>query len=350
MTTTDPTTPAPELTALGDEKLIEKMLESTTLAAAITTRADIPEHERNGRYGQLQAVIDKHVAELKRRLSLSAAERPAEGDTVTISVDAAYRAADSLRSGQAVATNQWEGDVPEAVQAVIDADWSAEQEIRAALAASSAPALSARPYREVSPMTNPTTPAPELTAPTMLLLDKHKLQVAIGEFVYQRFQCGQERALAEAEGFMRHIPDSAYVANEYAAAERTVAGGTVTIPSELLTLDDLHQIKFLLWMRPEPEAFEVGAKVEKLTKIIKRNTLAASSAEPDAAERPAEGDTVTISERSAVILWNAIWQNVLAHAATQEQIEAHKELSGCIGLIAASSAEPDAALGQGEGE
>src|SRR4029079_6085098 len=126
---------------------------------------------------QLQAVIDKHVAELKRRLSLSAAERPAEGETVTISVDAAYRAADSLRSGQAVATNQWEGDVPEAVQAVIDADWSAEQEIRAALAASSAHADAAEPVQastvfttndghktsntgEGITMTNPTTPAP----------------------------------------------------------------------------------------------------------------------------------------------------------------------------------------------
>jgi hypothetical protein len=59
--------------------------------------------------------------------------------------------------------------------------------------------------------------------------------------------------------------------------------------------------------------------------LMRRLTRAA---EPDAGR-------VTISEGSAVVLWNAIWEKVLAHAATQAQIEAHKELSGVLGCIAA---------------
>lgn len=67
---------------MSDAALIEKMLENATLSAAITTRTDLPEHERLGIYGQLQAAGDRYRVELESRL---AAARPA-GDQVTISV------------------------------------------------------------------------------------------------------------------------------------------------------------------------------------------------------------------------------------------------------------------------
>jgi hypothetical protein len=50
---------------------------------------------------------------------------------------------------------------------------------------------------------------------------------------------------------------------------------------------------------------------------------------------------VVVSEPSVVIMWNTIWQMVLARTATAELIEVHKELSSCIGLIAATRTAQD---------